>query len=94
MWEVVRAARTGEMRAAENCGLGLLCGVYISFFASVTSLREWYATDRFPSGHGIESGAALVLTVVFSVWATDTMALRHSTPASAERHNDLIGREF
>jgi phosphatidate cytidylyltransferase len=72
--EVFNAARTGEMRAGQNIGDGLLMGLYISLFGGMAWLR---ADDR-QALHGLfphmERGAAAVLLTVFSVWATDSFA--------------------
>jgi phosphatidate cytidylyltransferase len=74
-WEVVVAARTGEMRAGRNVAYGLLCGVMLSLFAGMT----WLRMDSAPVAAGlfprIDSGAAWLLLTVFCVWATDSFAL-------------------
>jgi phosphatidate cytidylyltransferase len=75
VWEVLAAARSGELRVAQNLGYGLVCFWYVSLFGGLMWLRygsEAVGTGRFPQ---IEVGAARVLVTVFCVWAVDSFAL-------------------
>lgn len=75
VWEVVRGGQTGEMRAGQRVGYGLLIGIYIAFFGGIIWLRHWSG----PVGHGLlgrfEPGALLITLVTFVCWATDAFAL-------------------
>ena len=75
VWEVFRAARTGEMSVARNMANGLLCAIYIALFGGLTALRVWpgqVGAGLFPR---MPSGIGLVIMVACCVWATDTAAL-------------------
>lgn len=81
LWEVVQAARTGEVRTGQSVGQGLLCGLYIALFFGLPSLRDLpepavnalLLTPLRVSLH-LDFGASLVLLTVFCVWATDSFA--------------------
>lgn len=75
MWEVIKAARTGEMHAARNTAYGLLCGVYTALFGGMVLLRDWPGVVRRGPYHGLPLGLALVTLGACSVWATDSAAL-------------------
>ncbi len=75
VWEVLRAARTGEMHAARNTAYGLLCGLYIALFGGMVLLRSWPGNVRQGPYHGLPLGLALVTLGACSVWATDSAAL-------------------
>jgi len=73
-WEVLRAARTGEIHPGRNIAYGLLCGLYIALFGGLSWLRD--STDRSPGRFpALDAGAALILQVTFCVWASDSFAL-------------------
>lgn len=64
-WEVVAAARSGELHVAQNIGAGLLCGAYVALFAGLV----WLRTQRVGG-----SDCGLVLLVALCVWADDSFA--------------------
>ncbi len=72
--EVVRAASTGHLHVARNLAYGLICGIYVSLFAGLGTLRNCGDYVKAVGGHKLETGAALVLLVAISVWATDSCA--------------------
>ncbi|MCC6730946.1 MAG: phosphatidate cytidylyltransferase [Chthonomonadales bacterium] len=74
MWEVVRAARTGEMAAGSRLAYGLLCGGYVALFGGLSALRAAEAPMGAGWFPGLERGAALVLCLVPCVWAADSAA--------------------
>jgi len=73
--EVARAERTGDMRAAERVGNGLLCAGYVGLFLFVSHLRDGVEPMRAGLLPAMDQGAALLLTVALAVWATDSLAL-------------------
>lgn len=73
VWEALRAACTGQMRAGQNIGGGLLCGIYISLFGGLTWLRGLASGSGAP--FQMDAGEALVLLTALCVWATDSFAL-------------------
>jgi phosphatidate cytidylyltransferase len=75
VWEVARAARTGEMRAAQNVGYGLLCGSYVALFGGMAFLRFRPGPVNAGTFPDMDAGAAYLLLTVFCVWATDSFAL-------------------
>ncbi|HSV73207.1 MAG TPA: phosphatidate cytidylyltransferase [Chthonomonadales bacterium] len=73
--EVARAERTGELRAAERVGNGLLCATHVGLFVFVSLLRD--NTEPMHTGlvPGADQGSFLVMLATLSSWAADSMAL-------------------
>jgi phosphatidate cytidylyltransferase len=77
IWELVRAARTGEMKIGRNVARGLLCAAYVSLFVGLANLRQpegWPESPVRWVRMNVENGLGLVLLTLFSVWAVDTFA--------------------
>jgi phosphatidate cytidylyltransferase len=73
-WAVVSEASTGELKAGQGLGYGLLAGLYLSLFGGLAGVRllgDEPLTGSITVGRGV---GALLLTV-FCVWATDSFAL-------------------
>ena len=80
LWEVGRAASTGEILAARNTAYGLLCALYIALFSGLPALRSWGGVvQNGPFQHIMNSarspvGLGLVIVAACCVWATDSAA--------------------
>ena len=73
--EVFTAAKTGEMKVAQNTAFGLLCALYTALFAGLPALRETPGITQGVAFPNLDKGLALVLVTAFCVWGTDTFAL-------------------
>lgn len=64
-WEVIGAARSGELCVGQNVGAGLLCGAYVALFGGLV----WLRTHR-----GGVGDCGFVLLAAACVWADDSFA--------------------
>lgn len=77
VWELARAAKTGEMKVGRNLSRGLLIAAYVNLFAGLSNLRQqegWPDSPRTWIHNNVEMGLALTLLTLFAVWAVDSFA--------------------